>query len=121
MGHSPGVGLSLLDLNHVNGLKGVVMPAGGAVQYQVNNYLQAIRIEVSNCYISLHGTFMVKIILEYQTFGIVRFPNAFCTKGILYIYQYKGIFRKNVARTAEQTSGFMAGAGWVCCSCLWST
>ena len=57
LGRSPGVGLSLLDLNHVSGLKGMVIPGGGAIQYQVNNYLQAIWIQVSNCYVSLHGTF----------------------------------------------------------------
>ena len=83
MGPSPGVGLSLLVLNHLSGLKGMVIPGGGAIQYQVNHYLQEIWIQVSNCHISLHSTFMVRIILEYQTFGMNQFPNALCTKVVL--------------------------------------
>lgn len=53
LGHSPGVRLSLLDLNHVTGLKGMVIPGGGAVQYQVNNYLQAVWIQVSAIFLSM--------------------------------------------------------------------
>lgn len=81
LGHSPEVRLSLLDLNHVSSLKGMVIRGGGAIQCQ-NNYLQAMWTQVSNRYISLRGTFMVRIILEYRTFGIAQFPNAFCT-GVL--------------------------------------
>ena len=65
LGCSLEVGLSLLDLNHVSDQKGMVIPGGDAIQYRVNNYLQAVWIQVSNCYMSLHGTFMVRIILEY--------------------------------------------------------
>lgn len=53
LGHSPGVRLSLSDLNHVTGLKGTVIPGGGAVQYQVNNYLQAVWIQVSAIFLSM--------------------------------------------------------------------
>ena len=76
LGRSPGVGISLLDLNHMSSLKGMFIRGGSAIQYQVNSYLQEIWIQVSNCYMSLLD--MMRIILEYQTFGMVQFSNAFC-------------------------------------------
>lgn len=88
MGHSPEVRLSLLDLNHVSSLKGMVIRGGGAIQCQ-NNYLQAMWTQVSNRYISLRGTFMVRIILEYKTFGIASFQIP--SVQVFYKYQYKGI------------------------------
>ena len=80
LGHSPGLGLSLLDLSHMSSLKEMVIRGGSDIQYQVNNYLQAIWIQVSNCYMSLLDTFMARIILGYQTFGMVQFADAFCIR-----------------------------------------
>lgn len=56
----------------------MVIRGGSDIQYQVNNYLQAVWIQVSNCSLSLLDTFMVRVILGYQTFGMFQFPNAFC-------------------------------------------
>lgn len=71
LGHSPGVGISLLDLSHMSNLKGMFIRGGSAIQYQVNNYLQEIWIQVSNSYMSFLD--MVRVLLEYQTFGMVQF------------------------------------------------
>ena len=57
----------------MSSLKGMVIRGGSDIQYQVNNYLQAIWIQVSNCYMSLLDAFMVRILLEYQTFEMSSF------------------------------------------------
>lgn len=86
----------------------MVIPGGGAIQCQVNNSLQANWVQVSNCSLSLYGTFFVRRVLEYQTFRMVQFPNATYTD-VLQIKQYEGVFRRSMVRSAGQTSGISAG------------